>query len=154
MESRHPQLPPSHHDNWLLCRGFFFYGERDEQNNFLIHLFSFPLPQFQFLSAAHRKDVLNLWFTGKPWFPFLFLLFHILILSFFFFFLQLQARYEGFKLPWNVSVSIALRIPWTEEPGGLQSMGSQKVGHDWASNTFTFQLVGNSCLKMDSCQFW
>ena len=22
------------------------------------------------------------------------------------------------------------RIPWTKEPGGLQSMGSQKVGHD------------------------
>ena len=26
--------------------------------------------------------------------------------------------------------SIAWRIPWTEEPGGLQSMGSQKVSHD------------------------
>ena len=25
---------------------------------------------------------------------------------------------------------LALRIPWTEEPGGLQSMGSQRVGHD------------------------
>ena len=25
---------------------------------------------------------------------------------------------------------IAWRNPWTEEPGGLQSMGSQKVGHD------------------------
>ena len=24
----------------------------------------------------------------------------------------------------------ARRIPWTEEPGGLQSMGSQRVGHD------------------------
>ena len=24
---------------------------------------------------------------------------------------------------------IAWRIPWTEEPGGLQSMGSQRVGH-------------------------
>ena len=24
-----------------------------------------------------------------------------------------------------------LRIPWTEEPGGLHSMGSQRVGHDW-----------------------
>ena len=24
---------------------------------------------------------------------------------------------------------LAWRIPWTEEPGGLQSMGSQKVGH-------------------------
>ena len=28
-------------------------------------------------------------------------------------------------------------IPWTEELGGLQSMGSQRVGHDWATNTFT-----------------
>ena len=26
--------------------------------------------------------------------------------------------------------SLAWRIPWTEEPGGLQSMGSQKVKHD------------------------
>ena len=25
---------------------------------------------------------------------------------------------------------LAWEIPWTEEPGGLQSMGSQKVGHD------------------------
>ena len=25
---------------------------------------------------------------------------------------------------------LALKIPWTEEPGGLQSMGSQKVRHD------------------------
>ena len=25
---------------------------------------------------------------------------------------------------------LAWRIPWTEEPGRLQSMGSQKVGHD------------------------
>ena len=25
---------------------------------------------------------------------------------------------------------LAWRIPWTEEPGGLQSMGSQSVGHD------------------------
>ena len=26
------------------------------------------------------------------------------------------------------------RIPWTEEPGGLQSMESQKVGHDYVTN--------------------
>ena len=25
---------------------------------------------------------------------------------------------------------LARRIPWTEDPGGLQSMGSQRVGHD------------------------
>ena len=30
---------------------------------------------------------------------------------------------------------LAWRIPWTEEPGGLRSMESQRVGHDW--ETFT-----------------
>ena len=29
----------------------------------------------------------------------------------------------------------AWRIPWTEEPGGLLSMGSQRVGHDSVTNT-------------------
>ena len=28
---------------------------------------------------------------------------------------------------------LAWRIPWTEEPDGLQSMGSQRVRHDWAT---------------------
>ena len=28
------------------------------------------------------------------------------------------------------SSTLAWRIPWTEEPGGLQSMGSQRAGHD------------------------
>ena len=27
---------------------------------------------------------------------------------------------------------LAWRIPWTEEPGGLQSIGSQRVRHDWS----------------------
>ena len=33
------------------------------------------------------------------------------------------------------SSTLAWRIPWTEKPGRLQSMGSQRVGHDF---TFTF----------------
>ena len=28
------------------------------------------------------------------------------------------------------------RISWTEDTGGLQSMGSLRVGHDWATNNF------------------
>ena len=28
------------------------------------------------------------------------------------------------------STILAWKIPWTEEPGGLQSMGLQRVGHD------------------------
>ena len=31
---------------------------------------------------------------------------------------------------------LAWRIPWTEEPGGRQSMMSQRVGHDWVTNTW------------------
>ena len=30
-----------------------------------------------------------------------------------------------------------LRNPWREEPGGPQSMGSQRVGHDWVTHSFT-----------------
>ena len=29
-----------------------------------------------------------------------------------------------------LSSTLAWKIPWMEEPGGLQSMGSQRVGHD------------------------
>ena len=32
---------------------------------------------------------------------------------------------------------LALRIPWTEEPDGLQSVESQRVRHDRATNTHT-----------------
>ena len=33
---------------------------------------------------------------------------------------------------------LAWKIPWTEEPGRVQSMGSQRVGHDF---TFTFEQI-------------
>ena len=37
---------------------------------------------------------------------------------------------------------LAWKIPWTEEPGGLQSMGSQRVGHDLATSlTFTVTFI-------------
>ena len=35
---------------------------------------------------------------------------------------------------------LAWEIPWTAEPGGLQSMGSQKVRHDLMTNTHTHTL--------------
>ena len=36
------------------------------------------------------------------------------------------------------SSTFAWRIPWTEEPGRLQSMGSWRVGHDWATSLSLF----------------
>ena len=35
---------------------------------------------------------------------------------------------------------LAWRIPWTEAPGGLQSKGSQRVGHDWVTKHAKFQI--------------
>ena len=67
---------------------------------------------------------------------------------------------------------LAWRISWMGEPGGLQSMGSQRVGHDWATNTYLpaqravrdIQLHVSSdkksgsdwgsCSVSTSCWFW
>ena len=36
-----------------------------------------------------------------------------------------------------LSSILAWEMPWIEVPGGLQSMGSQRVRHNWATNTMT-----------------
>ena len=39
------------------------------------------------------------------------------------------------------SSTLAWKIPWTEEPGRLQSMGSLRVGHDWATSLSLFAFM-------------
>ena len=39
------------------------------------------------------------------------------------------------------SSTLAWKIPWTEEPGRLQAMGSQRVGHDWATSLSLFTFM-------------
>ena len=40
------------------------------------------------------------------------------------------------------SSTLAWKIPWTEEPGRLQSMGLQRVGHDWATSlSLSFKYI-------------
>ena len=39
------------------------------------------------------------------------------------------------------SSTLAWKIPWAEEPGGLQSMGSRRVGHDWATSLSLFTFM-------------
>ena len=53
---------------------------------------------------------------------------------------ETRVRFLGWEVPLEKGMAshssiLAWRIPWTEKPGGLQSMGSQRVGHDWATNT-------------------
>ena len=41
------------------------------------------------------------------------------------------------------SSTLAWKIPWMEEPGGLQSMGLLRVGHDWATSLhFSLSYIG------------
>jgi len=39
------------------------------------------------------------------------------------------------------SSTLAWKIPWTEEPGRLRSMGSLRVGHDWATSLSLFTFM-------------
>ena len=39
------------------------------------------------------------------------------------------------------SSTLAWKIPWTEEPGGLQSMGSRRVGQDWLTSLTLFTFM-------------
>ena len=39
------------------------------------------------------------------------------------------------------SSTLAWKIPWMEEPGGLPSMGSLRVGHDWTTSLSLFTLL-------------
>ena len=52
---------------------------------------------------------------------------------------ETQFRSMGWEDPLEKEMAthssiLAWRIPWTEEPGGLQSTGSQRFGHDWATS--------------------
>ena len=48
---------------------------------------------------------------------------------------------------------LARRIPWMEKPGGLQSRGSQRVGHDWVTS-LSLSLWGGANGKELACQCW
>ena len=43
----------------------------------------------------------------------------------------------------TLSSFLAWRIPWTEEPGGLQSMGLQRVRHDWSNLAHILDVLSN-----------
>ena len=68
------------------------------------------------------------------------------------------------------SITLAWQIPWMEKPGRLQSMGSRRVRHDWATSLwlFTFMLwrrkwqptpvflsgESRGCWSLVGCRLW
>ena len=51
---------------------------------------------------------------------------------------QVQSLEKGMATHFSI---LAWRIPWTEEPRTLQSIGSQRAGHNCATNTLTLFLI-------------
>ena len=49
---------------------------------------------------------------------------------------------------------LAWRNPWTEEPDGLQSMGLQRVGHAWTTNTFSTKVEFSSVQSLSRVQLF
>ena len=61
------------------------------------------------------------------------------------------------KIPWRREMAthssvLAWKIPWTEEPGGLQSMGLQRAGHDLVTKTTTYLVRRFLLLKWNDYQ--
>ena len=63
---------------------------------------------------------------------------------------------QGWSLGWEDPLEkemathssiLAWRIPWTEEPGGQQSIGSQRVGHDWATSLSVYLWMNLEILR-------
>ena len=51
----------------------------------------------------------------------------------------------------NDSSILAWRIPWTEEPGIVQSMGLQRVEHNLSTNTLNSELLKLSMVFSEEC---
>ena len=85
-----------------------------------------------------------LWLSNSPWNHFLMASLHFLesltSLDYVVLFLY-TTRFYSEKTMATHSSTLAWKIPWTEEPGRLQSMGSLGVGHDWATSLSLFTFM-------------
>ena len=82
---------------------------------------------------------INLGFIFSPALTYVFLtwlMFLWLFLSFFKFYYILREKAMA-----PHSSTLAWQIPWTEEPGRLQSMGSRRVGHNWTTSLSLFTFM-------------
>ena len=51
------------------------------------------------------------------------------------------ASSNGWRRQWHPTPVLTWKIPWIEEPGGLQSMGLLRVGHDWVTSLSLFTFM-------------
>ena len=128
LNSSHPLLPPlcphahSLHLCLFSCPANRFISTVFLEGNWLLPLgYLFPIHLLAFLS---RTSCIPVFFCVQ--------------LIFFFFLVQSPGWEDPLEKGMATHSSILIwRIPWTEVPGGLQSIGLQRVGHNWVTNTAT-----------------
>ena len=97
-----------------------------------------PMVSSNFLSyLAHQHHFINLITCLNE--TFLSLAFQCILLLWFFSYYPEHSSVSFAGL--CHSSTLAWKIPWMEEPGRLQSMGSQRVGHDWANSLSLFTFM-------------
>ena len=69
---------------------------------------------------------------------------------------QLVQNVRTRRRQWHPTPILTWKIPWREEPGGLQSMGSLRVGHNWATSLslFTFTNLEKQMAPHSSVLAW
>ena len=145
----HPAPPPPHprhsqaHTQW----GLFICGPPRPSFHSL-HVSSALLLQG---TCIHSPSAQN-WSLLSSWFHWLCLprltsSEHSLLLGTFSF--PIVTRTESWWCQ-NFLVATVWRIPWREEPGGLQSRGSQCMGHEWSNLGHTHSL---RCVHSEPCYF-
>ena len=88
---------------------------------------------------SHSRGFINFFFSVL-WEYFYFI--YLFILKFYFIFnFLIGTVYWMEKAMAPHSSTLAWKIPWTEEPGRLQSMGSLRVRHDWATSLSLFTFM-------------
>ena len=55
--------------------------------------------------------------------------------------LQWQTGTSCDFMEFTICSTLAWEVPWMEEPGGLQSLGSRRVGHDWVTSLSLFTFM-------------
>ena len=71
---------------------------------------------------------------------------------------ETSVQYQGWEDPLEKGMAthssiLAWRNPWTEKPGGLQSMGSQRVRHDWLTKHTLINIMMTMIKKKKTVTF-
>ena len=103
-------------------------GTLSQDTIFFVQMYKLEPKHSVLRKGRHRASVDLKWQTDN-W-----------ILTWWFYFLKSSHNLKE-KAVAPHSSTLAWKIPWTEEPGGLQSMGSRRVGHDWTTSLSLFTFM-------------